>query len=417
MDVAFYPSKYSGHTKVARLQFIADVAAKANEAKLKEDAHALALQELKSGTNVELYQKVAKEAGVEVDKAHVEAVTKKTQQTLERLEVELNTCKANLVKENIRLGHNDLGAFHFKKGDLNSALKCFVRGRDYCATNKHVVDMCLNVIRVSVQLGNFMHVSNHVSKAEQVLQTADTPEGQDSSIQSALKVSAGLAHLDSAKYKLAARKFLECKPKLGSTFNEVIHSTDVAVYAALCALATFDRDELKKRVVDNQAFKGFLEFEPLIRDCILDFYNCRYAGCLAFLDKFKPSLTLDIHLFDHVNHLYTKIRQRALIQYFSPYTSVNLHTMAAAFNTPVDALEKEMASLIMDGQISARIDSHNKTVFARHADERNATFKKALVLGQSYIRDSKATLLRMSLIKHGVTIKAQPMTMAAAGPS
>jgi COP9 signalosome complex subunit 1 len=413
-DVAFYASRYSGFSKVARLQFIAE-ASKSN-AKLKEDAFALALKELKESTNMDLYMKVAKDAGAEVDKELVESVTKKTQQTLERLEVELNSCKANLVKENIRMGHNDLGDFYFKRGELNSALKCFVRGRDYCATNKHVIDMCLNVIRVSVQLGNFMHVSNHVSKAEQVLQSSQ--DDTDSNTLSILKVSAGLAHLDSAKYKLAARKFLECQPKLGSTFNEVIHAFDVAVYAGLCALATFDRDELKKRVVDNQDFKGFLEFAPQVRDCILDFYSCRYASCLAFLDNFKPTLLLDIHLFDHVEHLYTKIRQRALIQYFSPYMSVNLHTMAAAFNAPVETLEKEMAALIMDGQISARIDSQNKTVFARHADERNATFKKALALGQSYIRDSKSTILRMSLMKHNFNIKAtNQMTMAPTPPS
>ena len=34
--------------------------------------------------------------------------------------------------------------------------------------------------------------------------------------------------------------------------------------------------------------------------------------------------------------------------------------MAAAFNTSVLLLEEELTSLILDGQISARIDSHAK---------------------------------------------------------
>ena len=34
--------------------------------------------------------------------------------------------------------------------------------------------------------------------------------------------------------------------------------------------------------------------------------------------------------------------------------------MAQAFNTSVAALEDELSQLILDGQIQARIDSHNK---------------------------------------------------------
>lgn len=40
-------------------------------------------------------------------------------------------------------------------------------------------------------------------------------------------------------------QFLETGPELGSHYNEVIASQDVATYGGLCALATFDRAELK----------------------------------------------------------------------------------------------------------------------------------------------------------------------------
>jgi COP9 signalosome complex subunit 1 len=78
--------------------------------------------------------------------------------------------------------------------------------------------------------------------------------------------------------------------------------------------------------------------------------------------KYKPKLQLDIHLHEHVEALYQKIRNKALIQYFSPFISVDLNTMAGAFNTNVAGLEKELSRLIMDGSISARIDSHNKVM-------------------------------------------------------
>ena len=40
--------------------------------------------------------------------------------------------------------------------------------------------------------------------------------------------------------------------------------------------------------------------------------------------------------------------------------SVDMRRMAEAFNTSVSALEDELMQLILDGQIQARIDSHNK---------------------------------------------------------
>ena len=48
------------------------------------------------------------------------------------------------------------------------------------------------------------------------------------------------------------------------------------------------------------------------------------------------------------------------MQYFSPFSSVDLHRMASAFNTTISSLEDELTQLILDGQISARIDSNAK---------------------------------------------------------
>ncbi|KAI5394862.1 hypothetical protein KIW84_061475 [Lathyrus oleraceus] len=67
----------------------------------------------------------------------------------------------------------------------------------------------------------------------------------DPIIISKLRCAAGLTNLEAKKYKLASRKFLETGPELGSHYNDVIASQDVATYGELCALATFDRAELK----------------------------------------------------------------------------------------------------------------------------------------------------------------------------
>ncbi len=42
-----------------------------------------------------------------------------------------------------------------------------MRTRDYCTTPKHIVAMCLAVIKCGIEMNNFAHVNNYVQKAEQ----------------------------------------------------------------------------------------------------------------------------------------------------------------------------------------------------------------------------------------------------------
>ena len=179
------------------------------------------------------------------------------------------------------MGHNDLGDFFAGRGDFGAALKAYVRTRDYCATAKHVLAMCISVIKVSVHMGNFSHVANYVAKAEM------TPEVCDGTVTAQLKVASGLAALMGKKYKQAARKFVEAGTELGSSFSDVISAQDVAVYGSLCALASFDRADLKSKLIENSSFRSFVELVPQVRELVSDFYASRYASCLAYLEKLR----------------------------------------------------------------------------------------------------------------------------------
>lgn len=160
-DVDAYAAKYAARNRVDRLLFIAQ----ASDA-LRRDAHAALLRDLKSGLNMKLYTEVAEaaaantngdaapessEPALAVDPAFVESVKRNAAQQHERLEQELNSYKSTMIKESIRMGHNDLGEFYYQLGDLPLALKSFAQARDYCTTDKHVVEMCLNVSKVCVR--------------------------------------------------------------------------------------------------------------------------------------------------------------------------------------------------------------------------------------------------------------------------
>jgi len=394
-DLEQYASNYKGLTKIKRLIFAAE-----NSKDLRKEAAQLAIKELKSGVNTQLYKEVVEKFGNEVnekyDEAWVNSVDQEAAKTLERLEIELNSYRTNLIKESIRMGHNDLGDFYFSRGELQNAFKSYLRTRDYCTSSKHVIQMCLSVIKIGIETGNFNTINQYVQKAEQ---TPDISENQDKVAVSKIAVASALYNLESKKYKNVAKKLLECDVSLGDEFSDIISLQDIAIYAGLTALATFDRRELYN-MLDNASFKNFLELVPQVRELIQDFYESRYTSALSVLDKLLPELVFDIHLREHVQTLYQKIRSRSLIQYVSPFTSVDMNRMAKVFNTSVFDLEKEVASLIQDKQIKARIDSHNKILYARLTDQRNITFQRVIDLGDSYINDTENNILRMNIMKH-----------------
>ena len=61
------------------------------------------------------------------------------------------------------------------------------------------------------------------------------------------------------------------------------------------------------------------------------------------------------------------IRKKALIQYVTPYKVIDLREISKAFNLPIERIETEIADLIINKQIQAKIDSHSKVsiVFAK----------------------------------------------------
>nr|BAN21327.1 cop9 signalosome complex subunit [Riptortus pedestris] len=420
LDLDVYANSYTGLARLYRLMYIAD-----HCPALRIEALKMAISYVMNTYNVNLYQQLHKKLQQAVgnmsipdvagscpqelpvfDPLWVENKAKKAALKLEKLDSDLKNYKSNSIKESIRRGNDDLGDHHLDCGDLSNALRCYSRARDYCTSGKHVVNMCLNVIKVSVYIQNWSHVLSFVNKAESTPDFSDA-QGKESSqvVLGKLKCAAGLAELATKKYKQAAKQFLQANID-HCDFPDLLSPSNIAVYGGLCALATFDRADLQKHVIFSSSFKLFLELEPQLRDIIFKFYESKYATCLKLLDDIKDNLYLDMYIAPHVNTLYTQIRNRALIQYFSPYQSADMGKMALALNTNVSALEDELMQLILDGQIQARIDSHNKILYAKDMDQRSSTFEKALNMGKDYQRRTRMLILRAALLKAHISVKS-----------
>lgn len=138
---------------------------------------------------------------------------------------------------------------------------------------------------------------------------------------------------------------------------------------------------------------------------VTTFHQSDYAASFRCLAVLKDRAKADLYLHAHWDHLTSAIRSRVILQYFLPYTSVSLSLMATALGTSVNDLELECAKLINEGQLVARIDSHNKILRAREADNRTLTFHKVMATGDKFVRNTRSTLLGLSMLQHGFSHK------------
>ncbi|CEH17473.1 COP9 signalosome, subunit CSN1 [Ceraceosorus bombacis] len=176
-DWESYISAYKGQTQIARLLHLAE-----RSAALRLVCSQAAIALLRQGQDTKQYlyafrirDSAGPASGAEhlqrVDHAWVQQVDLENEKELEKLDIELRGYQNNMIKESIRMGHRDL-AEHFRAtGRMSEALQCYQKTREFCSTSEHVVEMCLGVIEISLELQNYTNVSTWVSKAEGVLET------------------------------------------------------------------------------------------------------------------------------------------------------------------------------------------------------------------------------------------------------
>ena len=254
------------------------------------------------------------------------------------------------------MGNEDLGSHLQAIGDLQSAYRTFSRMRDYCTSSKHVAEMSLKLILVAIEQANWMAVQSNVLK----IRNSQLKPGDEAELQPKLSAAMGLAQLACGNYRDAAESFLEMDPVPATSFREVLTANDVAVYGGLCALVSMNREELQNKVLDNSSFRNFLELEPHIRRAITFFCSSKYSQCLEILQAYKTDYLLDVHLYRHVPAIYTAVRRKSIVQFFSPFGSVKLDRMAQAFGTNDQSLMSELVEMIEGGMLNARIDMRER---------------------------------------------------------
>jgi COP9 signalosome complex subunit 1 len=310
----------------------------------------------------------------------------------------------------MKMGCEDLGHHYHAIGDLSAAMKAYSKEREVVQSPAHMLVMHQHLMHVAIDQNNWISVQTTAERLRNIPQRPEVVPQIQHKVQSAI----GLAQLATGQYRDAAMSFLETDPTMIQpnqdvsrdyyADNEVLSANDIAIYAGLCALATMNRDELQKHVLNNTDFRNYLELEPHIRRAISFFVASKYSACLAILEAYKTDYLLDYYLHRHLEKIYFNVRSHAIIQYFVPFSCVTLQALAAAFNTDEPTIERTLANMIRDGTLDARIDLGDRVLLRRQVDQRKAVHQEALEMAKDYERSLQLRILRMEIINAGLEV-------------
>ncbi|CAN9264411.1 unnamed protein product [Alternaria sp. RS040] len=422
-DLESYIANYIGYTRIDRLHHIG-----AHSPYLAADAYRLAMAEAKRGKNVDLYttlveqfSRIAPQDPASVtDTAWVEKKTREVREEHDRLEHELKSYKNNLIKESIRMGNEDLGHFYYDTGDFSNALKAYMKMREHCTSPKHLADMTLRLVYVSIAQKSWTNVLANLAKSE-----ATQIKGDDKAkMEPIISACSGLCHMATGNYREAATAFLgtsaaylTAEPAAYITWQkEVISGNDIAVYGGLCALAYMDRSDLQNKVLANSEFRNFLELEPHIRRAITLFCNSKYSACLEVLEGYRNDYLLDVYLSKMLNTIYSRIRTKSIVQYFIPFSCVTLDEMTSKF-PPAEGrtIDEDLEEMINQRVLNARIDLVDRLLICPPTDPRHDVHADALKMAEEYDHTLRLRLTRLNLQAASMEISSNKSNEKSSG--
>jgi len=226
-----------------------------------------------------------------------------------------------------------------------------------------------------------------------------------------LQCTLGLAYLAEGRFSDAAVAFGRVRVVEGSELGRMMSVEDLALYGGLLGLATMDRGAMSKSL-DVEACRERLELIPQLRDAIRHYVRAEYGACLNQLEELRSGWSLDLYLAKHADVLWTMVRDKCIIQYFAPYTSVSLETMMESFGffDSLEEVEEVVANLIERKKIvGARIHGVNKTLSSMSVRglerrERRTMMRKIGRMGDTLLREVEGTVLRLACFENNICV-------------
>jgi len=316
----------------------------------------------------------------------------------DRIEVAISHAKNAGLKDSMRMSINEQGDLWYSAGDPSQALRTYLRAKELPFSKEQQFELSFKLAKSALFQGNLAYALNSSQRAVGLAVTSELQR-------SYANLLLGICLMLSNKPNEAGRAFSKLSEVMKGQPNDFVTDEDIVIYLGICALASFERKEIREEVLRNKHLRSFMEEQPTVNELLESYLSNRYDELVYGLNELKPRLAKDIYIGPVLEDMYSAIHNRCVIQFLKPFKRVKIETLGKAFCCNSVEMERRVAKLIMDGKVQAKIDSHNKVVEATYSDETTLAYRRALSMGINYLRNTETALLRMSMIQQKLVLK------------
>jgi 26S proteasome regulatory subunit N6 len=216
-------------------------------------------------------------------------------------------------------------------------------------------------------------------------------------LQADIDVQSGTIHTEEADYHTAHSYFLEAFEQL-----DQMNASDQAVvalkYMMLCRILDGLRKALKLSSAGNVGIKSDRGSDADLSGLLTGKQGVKYAGrdleamqSIAaaaqnrnvkeledVLRKYPAELRDDLLINHHVHILREQLLESNLIRIVEPYSCVELDYVAAQIDMPVNAVERKLSQMILDGKFQGILDQGKGHLVVYEEGEGDAAYEKGL---------------------------------------
>eukprot|EP00286_Rhodomonas_abbreviata_P029126 CAMPEP_0181294512 /NCGR_PEP_ID=MMETSP1101-20121128/3643_1 /TAXON_ID=46948 /ORGANISM="Rhodomonas abbreviata, Strain Caron Lab Isolate" /LENGTH=341 /DNA_ID=CAMNT_0023399181 /DNA_START=157 /DNA_END=1182 /DNA_ORIENTATION=+ len=183
--------------------------------------------------------------------------------------------------------------------------------------------------------------------------------------------------------KGASKLLLDCVATF--TCVELCTYKQFMFYTLLTCLIALDRNDLRKKIIDDPHVITIVRELPNERDLVNSMYNCDYKVFFQTILATHTEILADRFLGPATVYLVREFRVLAYAQFLEAYSSVMLSSMAASFGISTTLLDTELSRFIASGRLNAKIDKVGDIIETSRPDKKNAQYQDVIKKGDNLL--------------------------------
>mmetsp|Transcript_125845 Transcript_125845/g.246648 ORF Transcript_125845/g.246648 Transcript_125845/m.246648 type:complete len:372 (-) Transcript_125845:76-1191(-) len=333
------------------------------------------MKEIIDNTMAPLYEQLCVKHEWQLDEELLKTMKEKNEVELKNIEQKLEEATTNAGDTEV-LDAMILKAKTLSRiGSWTDALKAFdaILAKEKTSTGKKI-DATMEKAKIALFNMDTTLLKETVGEAKKL-----NDAGGDWDRRNRLKVYEAFYLLSVRDLKEASKMFLDCVATF--TCTELCSYKQFMFYTLLTSLISLDRNELRKKVIDDPHVITAQRELPRQQALLSSIYNCDYSGFFKAILDVEEELLQDRFLGPVVVYLVREYRVLAYAQFLEAYKSVMLSSMAASFGIGTDLLDAELSRFIAAGRLNAKIDKVGDIIETIRPDRKNAQYQDVIKKG------------------------------------